>query len=166
MLDEGSGDVAAVFDEHRFEFDRVLKRAAVGHLPGRIHQRIFADARWHQFACAPLANGVVFVERQSQRIDVAMACSTTGIFGVCFDSLADRDLVSRRRNRFDRIDVGRRRRRGLVEDRFADPHAPMHRSMPSPIRRQSEHRAHRQQSASMIFRLESDALKAARRRFR
>ncbi len=79
VFDEGSRDLVAVFEQQSFELDGILERTAVGHHAGGIDQRILTDARGNLLAGAPLADGIVLVQGQSQRIDVAVAGGTVRV---------------------------------------------------------------------------------------
>ena len=102
VFDEGSRDLVTILKQQPFEFDGITKWTAVRHDARGINQRILTHACWNAFAGAPLADGIVLIECQSQWINVAMTGRTTRVLRVCFNSLADSDLGARGRNGLDR----------------------------------------------------------------
>ena len=87
-----------------------------------------------------------------------MAGRAVGVLGVRLNALPDGDLVAGGWHGLDGIDIGRWRRRGFVEDGFANPNTAMHRAMASAVRSEAEHGAHRQQPTPMILGLERHTL--------
>src|SRR6056297_804064 len=117
-----------------FELLSALKLATIGHHSRGINERVFAFATLHSFARPPLTDGIVLVKCQSQWIDLAMARRAACVRSVCFNSIANCYLSAFGRNRIDRVDVGWRRWRCLIEDRFADPNTAMYGTMTGAVR--------------------------------
>ena len=159
-------ELVAVLEQQPFELDGILERTAVGHHAGGIDHGVLADALRDLLAGAPLADGVVVVPGESQRVDLRVAGGAVRVVAVRFDLLAKRGLGAFRRVGFDGAHVRRWRRGRLAENRFADPDAAVNRAMAGAVRGQPEHRAHRQQTAAMILGLERDALEAVGLRLR
>ena len=133
VLDEGAGEFVAVFEEALFEFVGVFEGATVGHGTGGIDQRIFTDARRDFLTSAPLADGIVVVPCEAQRVDLGMAGSAVGIFAVGFELIPESGLGALRRWWLDGGHIRRRWGRWLAEHDLAEPHTAMHRTVPRSI---------------------------------
>src|SRR6056297_3311484 len=107
----------------------IAEFATIGQNPRRVDQRILTLATFNSLSSSPLTDGIVLIKREAQRIDAAMAGGAVGVLRVNRQSLSNGNLIALGRNGLDRIHVRRRCRRRLVEDRFAKPHATMHRTM-------------------------------------
>jgi len=123
MLDEGPCDPVAVFEQQPFELDGILERAAVGHHAGGVNHWVLADPLRHDLPRPPLSDGVVVVPGDSKVVDLRVAGGAARVVAVGFDLLANGRFRAFGRVRFNRVDVGRGRRRRFAEDRFDDPPA-------------------------------------------
>ena len=166
MLDEGAGKFVAVFEETLFELGGILEGTAIGHFSASIDHRVIADASYDLLMRAPLADGVVVVPGEAERIEVRVAGGAVRVVAMSFDFLAQGRFGALRRRGLDGRDVGWRRWWCFAENDLAEPHAAMHGAMAGAVGRESEHRAHCQQAATAIFELQRDTLKAASLGFR
>ena len=166
MFDEGAGDDFAVGDEQLFEGGGILEGASVRQFAGGLDLGVGADSGRDLLLGTPLADGVIVIPGEAERIDLRVAGRAVRVRGVGGQLVAQGGLGALRRRGFDRRHVGGRGRGRLAEDGFAQPDAAMDRTVAGAVRGESEHGAHGEQSAAMVFGLERDALEAFGLRFR
>ena len=165
VFDEGLGDGVAVGDEQLLERHRVLEGAAVGHFAGGDDRRVGAEAGRDFLLGAPLADGVVVIPCEAERVDLGVAGGAVGVLGVSGQLVAQGGLGALRSRGFDRRHVGGRGRGRLAEDRLAEPDAAVDRTVAGAIGGQAEHGAHSEEAAAVVLGLERDALEAFGLRF-
>ena len=129
-------------------------------------RRVGTDAGGHFLLRAPLADGIVVIPGEAERIDFGVAGGAVRVRGVRGQLVPQRSLGALRRRGLDCRHVGGRGRGRLAEDGFAQPDAAVDRAVAGSVGGQAKDRAHGEQAAAMIFGLERDTLEAFRLRLR
>ena len=108
MFDKSPGDLVAVFEQSLFELGGILEGTPIGHQTSGIDQWVLANSRRDLLAGAPLADSIVVVPGESQRIDLRMAGGAVRVVAVRLDLFAQGGLGVLRRVGFDGGHVCRR----------------------------------------------------------
>ena len=165
VFDEGLGNGVPVGKEQLFEAGGVLEGTTVRQFARRVDGRVCAGPCRDFLDAAPLTDGVVVIPGEAEGVDLVVAGGAVRVLGVRRQLVAQGGLRALRGRGLDRRHIGGRGRGRLAEDGLTEPDSAVDRAMAGAVGGQAQDRAHRQQAAATILRLERDALEPGRLRF-